>query len=344
MSANEPAPVLRINDLSVEFGRRQRSFLAVDNVSLSVGRGETVGLVGESGSGKSTIGNAVLGLAPVKSGTITFEGEDLTHASASQRRAASARLQVIFQDPYSSLNPSRTIREILVEPLLVHEKLGKSEAVDRVGKMLERVGMDRSAGVRYPGHFSGGQRQRIAIARALMVSPDLVICDEAVSALDLSVQAQVLNLLMSLQQELGMSYLFVSHDLTVVRHMSDRIVVLFHGRVMETGDAAAIHDRPAHPYTQALLSASPIPDPGQQREQRERISLALAPARPQATTKRCPFAARCPFATLICEQVEPPLAPGPSGTLVACHHADEAAAASVSIPNATASKIHRGVS
>ena len=335
MSADQPDPVLRIDNLSVEFGRRQHAFLAVDNVSLSVGRGETVGLVGESGSGKSTIGNAVLGLAPIKSGTVTFQGEDLTRASASQRRAASARLQVIFQDPYSSLNPSRTIREILIEPLLVHEKLGSAEALDRVGRMLERVGMDRSAGARYPGHFSGGQRQRIAIARALMVSPDLVICDEAVSALDLSVQAQVLNLLMSLQQELGMSYLFVSHDLTVVRHMSDRIVVLFHGRVMETGDAAAIHDWPAHPYTQALLSASPIPDPVQQRNQRERISLALAPARPQATTKYCPFAARCPFATDICERVEPPLEPSPSGTLVACHHADEVAVASFSTPNAS---------
>ncbi len=321
-------PVLRIDDLSVEFGSRRMPFRAVDEVSLTVGRGETVGLVGESGSGKSTIGNAVLGLAPVRSGSIHFEGEDITHARPGHRRRISARLQVIFQDPYSSLNPSRTIRDILVEPLLVHEKLTRGDAMERVGAMLERVGLDRTAGERFPGHFSGGQRQRIAIARALMVSPDLVICDEAVSALDLSVQAQVLNLLMSLQQELGMSYLFVSHDLTVVRHMSDRIVVLFRGKVMENGAAAIIHDSPAHPYTQALLSASPIPDPVRQREQRDRISVALAPARPAAVTSFCPFAARCPIATEICEREAPPLAVGPTGSLVACHHSDVAVATS----------------
>ncbi len=190
--------------------------------------------------------------------------------------------------------------------------------------MLDRVGLDRSAGARYPAQFSGGQRQRIAIARALMVSPGLVICDEAVSALDLSVQAQVLNLLLTLQADLGVSYLFISHDLSVVRHMSDRIVVLYRGRIMEIGDATDIHDRPAHPYTQTLLAASPIPDPGEQRHQREFIELSMRPAMPGAPVTGCRFANRCPFTTAICVAEEPPLAPGPTGTIVACHHSDVA--------------------
>lgn len=321
MSPDE-TPLLEFDDVSVEYkGARRR---AVDSVSFVVRRGETVGLVGESGSGKTTIGSTVVGLAPVASGTIRFNGEDITHARPSRRRALSAQLQVIFQDPYSSLNPLRTVAQTLVEPLLVHRHLSRRDADHEVTAMLERVGLDVSAASRYPANFSGGQRQRIAIARALMASPDLVICDEAVSALDLSVQAQVLNLLLELQKDLGVSYLFISHDLSVVRHMCDRVVVLYGGKLMEIGGAETIHDNPAHPYTQALLSASPIPNPEAQAQQRERVQLALAPANPAAPTEACRFANRCPLATSVCESVPPPLVPGPTGSDVACHHVDEA--------------------
>jgi oligopeptide/dipeptide ABC transporter ATP-binding protein len=320
--------LLRIDGLDVEFRvGRGKMLKASDNVSLVIRRGETVGLVGESGSGKSTIGAATLGLVPVKRGSITFRGEDITRATPSQRRAISAQLQVIFQDPYSSLNPARTIAQTLVEPLLVHRKLGRAEASEFVGEMLERVGLPRSAAGRYPAQFSGGQRQRIAIARALMVSPELVICDEAVSALDLSVQAQVLNVLLTLQKELGVSYLFISHDLSVVRHMCERIVVLYRGKIMEQGDAETIHSRPAHPYSQALLSASPIPNPIEQSAQRGRIAIASKPSMPGAPLTGCRFANRCPFATAICIDQDPVLRPGPTGTEVACHNADEATAA-----------------
>jgi peptide/nickel transport system ATP-binding protein len=328
-AADSPAasPLLEFEALTVEYrGSDRKPFRAVDNVSFSIRRGETVGLVGESGSGKTTIGSAAVGLAPAARGVIRFDGEDITRTSAARRRQLSARLQVIFQDPYSSLDPLRTVGQTLVEPLLLHRRNSRKEADAGVSDMLRRVGLDPGAASRYPAAFSGGQRQRIAIARALMVSPDLVICDEAVSALDLSVQAQVLNLLLGLQEEYQISYLFISHDLSVVRHMSDRVVVLYRGQTMEVGDSASVHDRPSHPYTQALLSASPIPSPRAQARQRERLKLALRPARPSATTAFCRFASRCPFATEICEQQAPPLVPGPTGADVACHHVAEALA------------------
>jgi oligopeptide/dipeptide ABC transporter ATP-binding protein len=321
------SPLLEFESLTVDYrGPDRKPFHAVDNVSFAVSRGETVGLVGESGSGKTTIGSTAVGLARVTSGTVRFDGQDITKASAATRRKLSARLQVIFQDPYSSLNPLRTVGQTLVEPLLVHQKIGRKEADTQVSGMLQRVGLDPAASARYPTAFSGGQRQRIAIARALMVSPDLVICDEAVSALDLSVQAQVLNLLLGLQEEYQVSYLFISHNLSVIRHMADRIVVLYRGQTMEVGDSGTVHDRPSHPYTQALLSASPIPNPRAQASQREHLKLALRPARPRAPTSFCRFANRCPFATEICEQQTPPLVTGPTGTDVACHHVQEALA------------------
>jgi oligopeptide/dipeptide ABC transporter ATP-binding protein len=323
----DATPLLEFDALTVVYkGANRKPFRAVDQVSFTVARGETVGLVGESGSGKTTIGSTAVGLAPVSSGTIRFKGEDITRARPARRRALSAQLQVIFQDPYSSLNPLRTVGQTLAEPLLVHRSLSRKEANAEVVRALERVGLDASAAARYPVSFSGGQRQRIAIARALMVSPELVICDEAVSALDLSVQAQVLNLLLTLQRELDVSYLFISHDLAVVKHMCDRIVVLYRGQIMEIGDSQTIHDQPEHPYTQALLSASPIPNPQAQAVQRKRVQLALAPARPRASTAACPFANRCPLATDICETQTPALATGPTGSQVACHHVDEALA------------------
>ncbi|MEN3280298.1 MAG: hypothetical protein V7607_1438 [Solirubrobacteraceae bacterium] len=264
------APLLDVRDLTVEYhrGRRTPPLRALDHVSFDLAPGETLGLVGESGSGKSTLGNAVLGLVPTRGGSIAFDGQEITHADRRERRRLSQHLQVVFQDPYSSLNSSRTIGQALAEPLLVHRRLGRTETSAQIASMLSRVGLSPDAADRYPAQFSGGQRQRIAIARALMLYPKLVICDEAVSALDLSVQAQVLNLLLDLQRDLGLSYLFISHDLEVVRHVSHRIAVIHRGRIVETGSAERVYERPNDPYTQALLAASPLPDPEAQRARR----------------------------------------------------------------------------
>jgi ABC-type glutathione transport system ATPase component len=265
--------LLQIKDLRVEFPRgfRKDPFVAVNDVTLDIGPGETVGLVGESGSGKSTIGNAILGLVTPKSGSIRFHDQEIVGASAHQRQALSEHIQVVFQDPYGSLNPSRTIAQTLAEPLLVHRNVSRSEVRRQIGDMLERVGLIESDAAKYPAAFSGGQRQRIAVARALMLRPQLVVCDEAVSALDLSTQAQVLNLLKDLQQDMGMSLLFISHDLAVVRYMSRRIVVLYHGTVVEEGLAQDIYDNPVEEYTRRLVAAAPVPDP-ERRDDIEELS------------------------------------------------------------------------
>jgi oligopeptide/dipeptide ABC transporter ATP-binding protein len=321
----EPELLLAIDGLAVTYrgSRRRGNTRAVDGVSLRLLPGETLGLVGESGSGKTSMGAAVVGLAPVTGGTILYRGEDITRANASRRRDLSAQIQVIFQDPYSSLNPSRTVAQTLVEPLLVHRRVGRSESRQQVRAMLEKVGLDGAAADRYPRQFSGGQRQRIAIARALIISPQLVICDEPVSALDLSVQAQVLNLLLALQEQLSLSYLFIAHDLAVVRHISQRIAVMYRGRIMESGDAETVYGTPGHPYTVTLLAANPIPDPREQQRKRMQ-SVTRRPARPQAqTASGCPFAPRCPLTVDLCVSKTPELVPGPTGALVACHRRDE---------------------
>jgi ABC-type oligopeptide transport system ATPase subunit len=263
--------LLDVRDLRVTFPGRHRGapVRAVDGVTLTVDRGETVGLVGESGSGKSTIGNAILGLARVSDGRILFDGRDITRATGRTRRELGRHLQVVFQDPYGSLNPSRTIGQTLAEPLLVGRRLTRREAATRVADILTRVGMPADTAGRYPGQFSGGQRQRIAIARALVQQPQLVICDEPTSALDLSVQAQILNLLLDLQAELGLAYLFISHDIDVVRHMSHRTVVLYNGQIVEDGSTESVTEHPQHPYTKRLLAAAPIPDPRVQAARRE---------------------------------------------------------------------------
>jgi len=263
-------PLLSISDLNVHFAQRSaRVFRALNGVSFDVMPGETVGLVGESGSGKTTIGRVILGLAPATSGRIMFDGEDITHASRRRRRDLAREIQVVFQDPYGSLNPTRTIGDTLAEPLLMDRALSRTERDARISDVLTRVGMPADAATRYPAQFSGGQRQRIAIARAVIARPRLVVCDEPVSALDLSVQAQVLNLLSELQKSMGLSLLFISHDLTVVRHVSHRTVVLYKGEIVEHGDSQAIHEAPQHSYTRALLSAAPVPNPKEQRQRRE---------------------------------------------------------------------------
>ena len=263
-------PLLSISDLNVHFAQRSaRVFRALNGVSFDVMAGETVGLVGESGSGKTTIGRVILGLAPATSGRVMFDGEDITHASRRRRRDLAREIQVVFQDPYGSLNPTRTIGDTLAEPLLMDRALSRAERDVRIRDVLARVGMPTDAAARYPAQFSGGQRQRIAIARAVIARPRLVVCDEPVSALDLSVQAQVLNLLSELQKSMGLSLLFISHDLTVVRHVSHRTVVLYKGEIVEHGDSQAVHEAPKHSYTRALLSAAPVPDPKEQRQRRE---------------------------------------------------------------------------
>ncbi len=254
--------LLRLVNLTVSYpGRRKNDAVqVVKNVDLHLDEGETLGLVGESGSGKSTIGNAIVGLVAPAQGHILFRGRDITHVSQRQRQEIGRDIQIIFQDPYSSLNPSRNIGQTLGEPLRVVQRLHRSEAAERVREVLTQVGMPVDAASRYPAEFSGGQRQRIAIARALVLRPSLIVCDEPTSALDLSVQAQILNLLLDLQLRLGLSYLFISHDIDVVRHMSHRAAVLLQGNVVEQGPAMDVTDRPAHPYTRKLIAAVPRAD------------------------------------------------------------------------------------
>ncbi len=320
-------PLLEIRSLSVTYrrGRGLAPLVALDNVDLTLAAGETLGVVGESGSGKTTLGNAVLGLVTPRAGTIRFAGEEITSATARRRRRLTQDIQVVFQDPHGSLNPVRTIGQTLEEPLLAHRAMKRPQRRAEVAAALQRVGLDRDAAGRYAAQFSGGQLQRIAIARALMLSPRLLVCDEAVSALDLSIQAQILNLLRRLQGELGLSYLFISHDLAVVQHVSDRVAVLYHGRLMETGSVGDVCEHPAHPYTQALLAAAPVPDPVEQRRRRaDNLTASHASAAPP-TDAGCPFRTRCPHALVRC--ADPlPIHHTPHG-LVACHRYAEIPAA-----------------
>lgn len=254
-------PILEVQNLSVEYRRGRRRTLAVDDVSLQIAPRETLGLVGESGSGKSTIGKAVLGLVRPSSGVIKYDGRDILSLSKTQRRALTKELQVIYQDPHTSLDPTKPIGYSIAEPVQVHEPASKEVVRDRVFAMLRRVGLSEDAARRFPAQFSGGQKQRIAIARALILSPRLVVCDEPVSALDLSIQAEVINLMAELQHEMGASYLFISHDLSIVHYLSDRIAVLKQGRIVEQGDAGRVYEDPQREYTQRLLAAAPVPDP-----------------------------------------------------------------------------------
>lgn len=317
-------PMLEVKDLVVRYGRGRKAAAApaaVDRVSFAIQPGETVGLVGESGSGKSTIGKAILGLQKTAGGTIRYQGKDITHAGAAERRALGGELRAVFQDPNSSLNPRQTIGASLAEPLRLRGA-SAGEARAKAEAMLERVGLPREAVDRYPSQFSGGQRQRIAVARALICEPRLVVCDEAVSALDLSTQAQVLNLLADLRDERGLSYLFIAHDISVVQFLAQRVVVLYRGQVMESGPVAAVTESPTHPFTQALVAASPVPRPAEQAERRNlRESMGVRTASSvSATPGGCPFRQRCPLATDLCAAERPALRTvGQSD--VACHYA-----------------------
>jgi ABC-type oligopeptide transport system ATPase subunit len=268
-------PLLQVQGVRVEYPLRGgRTFSALKGVDLRIASGETLGLVGESGSGKSTLGRVILGMTPPSAGRVLFDGEDITHASRARRRQLASVIQVVFQDPFGSLNPARTIGATLSEPLLIDRTLGARERAMRVDAALAEVGLPSDAARRFPQNFSGGQRQRIAIARAVIGRPRLLICDEPVSALDLSVQAQVLNLLNDLQQRLKLTLLFISHDLMVVRHVSHRVVVLYHGDIVEEGEAGDLMAAPKHAYTARLIAAAPIPDPRAQRARREQMRIA----------------------------------------------------------------------
>ncbi|WP_210479458.1 ATP-binding cassette domain-containing protein [Naasia sp. SYSU D00948] len=277
-------PLLEVTDLRVTYpgrGFRAKATEVLHGVSLTIGEGETLGVVGESGSGKTTIGRAVLGLVKPSGGRIIFDGQDITHVSAAERRKLARELQVVFQDPYTSLNPSMTVGDILSEPLVVQGATAK-DARARVRTLLDQVGLPRDAAERLPREFSGGQRQRVAIARALAPEPKLIVCDEPVSALDLSTQAIVLDLFIEIQRRTGVAYLFVSHDLSVVRHISHRVSVVYKGDIVETGPAASVTSEPEHPYTQRLLLAAPIADPIEQEKRRAERYRLLEVHRQQA--------------------------------------------------------------
>jgi oligopeptide transport system ATP-binding protein len=311
-------PLLQVNDLRVQYSAARKQLVrAVDGVSFAVAPGETVGLVGESGCGKTTLGRAVIRLINTTSGEIHFAGQEITHLKGRALRSARRKFQMIFQDPYSSLNPRMRVENIVGEALDIH-RLAPSRAArrDRVVQLLRDVGLEESHAERYPHEFSGGQRQRIGIARALAVEPKFIVCDEAVSALDVSIQAQIVNLLVDLQREHGLAYLFISHDLAVVKHISRRILVMYLGRIVEAGEADEICKTPKHPYTQALISAVPVVDPDAKRR---RIILSGDIPSPLKPPSGCPFHPRCPMAEDRCRTEAPKLRKLPDDRQVACH-------------------------
>ena len=300
------------------FGGRKRVARAVDDVTLSIAPGETVGLVGESGSGKTTLGRAILRRVPVTAGTIRFRDADITKLEGEELRQLRRHMQLVFQDPYGSLNPRMRVKDIVAEPLLVHGVARDSaEAEPRVRKLLDLVGLPIDAAERLPHAFSGGQRQRIGIARALALEPEFIVADEPVSALDVSIRAQVINLLQDLQAQLGLSYLFISHDLSVVRHISHRIAIMYGGKLVEIGPSKDVHARPIHPYAESLLDAVVVPDPVRERA-RARVPLAGETPSPIDPPPGCRFASRCPLAQNRCRTDEPPLEEKKPGHFAAC--------------------------
>jgi oligopeptide transport system ATP-binding protein len=322
-------PLLRVVDLKKYFyltaglfGQRTIPVKAVDGVSFELSAGETLGLVGESGCGKSTTGRAVLQLHKPTSGNVYFESTDLTTMRFEELRRLRTRLQIVFQDPYASLNPRHSVEQIIAEPLVIHKLMSGAELHDRVVELLNLVGLNPSYRRRFPHEFSGGQRQRIMIARALSVNPDFVVCDEPISALDVSIQAQVVNLLQSLQEQLGVAYLFIAHDLSMVKHISHRIAVMYLGRIVELAGRGDIFTDPLHPYAQSLTSAVPIPSPKLERK-RKRIILQGEPPSPAKQPPGCVFHPRCPIAKDICRVEIPKFAEVYPGHFVSCHLADQ---------------------
>lgn len=325
---SEAAPLLSVSDLAVHFpiGRGQ-TVRAVDGVSFTVERGETLGLVGESGCGKSTTGRALLRLLPATQGRVVFDGQDVLAASEhTLRTTLRRRMQIMFQDPYASLSPRFSIGQIVAEPLEIHRVgASRAEREARVAELLKQVGLSPDTARRHPHEFSGGQRQRVGIARALALQPEFLVLDEPVSALDISVRAQVVNLLADLQAEHGIAYLFIGHDLSLIRHAARRVAVMYLGRIVEMATAQSLYSNPRHPYTRSLLDAVPVPDPSRRRE---RAPLEGDPPSPIDIPSGCRFRTRCPFAQEICAREDPPFAPvtagddGDPGHRSACHFAN----------------------
>jgi peptide/nickel transport system ATP-binding protein len=318
--------LIEVDGLSIRFpvgrsgfwGQRVHQVHAVDDTSFAIRRGETLGLVGESGSGKTTLGRAVLRRIPPSAGRIRFDGADITEVKGEQLRQLRRNMQLVFQDPYASLNPRMSVLELVAEPLVVHGLAKNAEAArEQVSALLDRCGLPVDTVDRHPHAFSGGQRQRIGIARALALHPQFIVADEPVSALDVSVRAQVVNLLQDLQAELGLTYLFIAHDLSVVRHISHRIAILYSGKLVELADADSVYERPVHPYTEALLSSVPIPDPPVQRA-RQRIVLSGEIPNPIDPPPGCRFASRCPLVEPRCREETPVLEQKSPGHWAAC--------------------------
>ncbi len=300
------------------FNREAIAVKAVDGLDFDILKGETLGLVGESGCGKSTTGRTILQLHRATEGSIKFQGDELTTMKGRPLREIRREMQIIFQDPYASLNPRMTIQRIVSEPLLVHKIGSESDRRKRVAELLERVGLNPYFADRYPHEFSGGQRQRIGIARALALEPSFIVCDEPISALDVSIQAQVVNLLQELQDEMNLTYLFIAHDLSMVRHICDRVAVMYLGKIVELAESEELYTNPLHPYTQALLSAVPVPDPSVE-DNRQRIILKGDLPSPANPPPGCNFNTRCPVAVDVCHQLDPELIEVQPGHWVACH-------------------------